>query len=299
MPLWSRDDATNLDRVLVTGASGMLGRMVVADLLAHGYAVHAIDQRRPDSVPDGPHWFVQADLHDVGEIAGAMKGCAAVIHLGAIPSPYGHADEVVFHNNTLATFNVMQAASLLGIDRVAFASSESIYGTAWTPRRFHMRYAPADEAHPVLPHDPYALGKQVDEATAAMFARRDRMTIAGLRFAWIATREMQLAHVRERGDRPNPQDASLLFSYVDLRDAARACRLAIEVAAVRPFGFRAFNIMAADTLVTIPTEEALRRYAPDTEIRSPLPGFTGGFDISAAREVLGWAPEHSWRDEAS
>lgn len=297
MQLWSRDGRTNLDRVLVTGASGMLGRAVVADLLAHGFAVHAIDQRRPDTIPDGPFWFVRADLHDVGQIAGAMRGCAAVIHLGAIPSPYSHSDEVVFHNNTLATFNVMQAASLLGIDRVAFASSESIYGAAWTPRRFYMHYAPADESHPLRPHDPYALGKQVDEATAAMFARRDRMTIAGLRFAWIATREMQLAHVRERGDRPNPQDASLLFSYVDLRDAARACRLAIEVAGVRPFGFRAFNIMAADTLVTIPTKEALRRYAPDTEIRSSLPGFTGGFDISAAREVLGWEPEHSWRDE--
>ncbi len=296
MPLWTRNDAQGPERVLVTGAAGLLGQAVVADLLDHGYAVHAIDQRRPDALPDGPVWFIQADLHDVGQIAYAMKGCAAVIHLGAIPSPYSHADEVVFHNNTLATFSAFQSASLLGIDRIAFASSESIYGTAWTPSRFYMRYAPADENHPVLPHDPYALGKQVDEATAAMFARRDHMTIAGLRFAWIADREMQLAHVRERGDRPNPQDAALLFSYVDLRDAARACRFAIEVAAVRPFGFRPFNIMAADTLVTIPTEEVLRRLAPDTEIRSPLPGFTGGFDIAAARDVLGWVPEHSWRD---
>jgi len=299
MPLWSEDDATSRDRVLVTGAAGLLGQAVVADLLANGYAVHAIDQRRPERLPDGPVWFVQADLHDAGQVAGAMKGCVAAIHLGAIPAPYSQPDEVVFHNNTLATFTVLQAASLLGVKRVAFASSESAYGTAWTPKRFFMRYAPADEGHLLLPHDAYALSKEVDEATARMFTRRDHMTIAGLRFAWIATREMQLAHVHERGDHPNPQDASLLFSYVDLRDAARACRLAIEVAAVRPFGFRAFNIMAADTLITIPTEEALRRFAPDTEIRAPLPGFSGGFDISAANEVLGWVPEHSWRDEAS
>ena len=298
MQLWSREGGMNRERVLVTGAAGLLGRAVVEDLLASGYAVHAIDQRRPDALPDGPVWFTQADLHDTGQVASAMQRCAAVIHLGAIPAPYGQADEVVFHNNTLATFTVLQAASLLGIDRVAFASSESIYGTAWTPRPFFMRYAPADEGHPLRPHDAYALGKQVDEATAAMFARRDGMTIAGLRFAWVATRDMQLAHVRERGDRPSVQDAALLFSYIDIRDAARACRLAIEVARVRPFGFRAFNIIAADTLVTIPTEAALRTYAPDTEVRSPLPGFTGGFDITAAREVLGWAPEHSWRDEA-
>jgi nucleoside-diphosphate-sugar epimerase len=297
--LWERDTPAP-QRVLVTGAAGLLGRAVVRDLVEHGYAVHAIDQRRPEPgvFPEERVWPVQAGLHDVGQIAYAMRGCVAVIHLGAIPRPYHDPDEVVFHNNTLATFCVLQAASLLGIERVAFARSESIYGTAWTPRRFFMRWVPADEGHPMANHDAYGLTKEVDEATARMFARRDRMSIVGLRFAWIATREQQLAQVRERGDAPTPQDASLLFSYVDLRDAARACRLAIEVPATRPLGFRTFNIMAADTLITIPTEEALRRYAPDTEIRAPIEGFGGGFDTSAAREVLGWEPEHSWRDEA-
>jgi nucleoside-diphosphate-sugar epimerase len=297
VPLWSQDDATSLDRVLVTGASGLLGRAVVNDLLASGYAVHAIDQRRPETLPDGPAWFMQADLHDVGQVAGAMKGCVAVIHLGAIPAPYSHADEVVFRNNTLATFTVFQAASILGITRIAFASSGSLYGTAWTPRRFFFQYAPVDEAHPFLPHDAYALTKEVDEATARMFVRRDHMSAAALRFHWIATREQQLERVRLRGDEVTPVEARQMWGYVDLRDAARACRLAIEVAEVRPYGFRPFNIVAADTLITVPTEEALRRAAPDTEIRSPLPGFTGGFDISAAKEVLGWEPLHSWRDE--
>lgn len=298
MALWSQDDATNLDRVLVTGASGLLGQAVVADLLAGGYAVHAVDRRRPDRLPDGPVWFIQTDLHDVGQVAYAMKGCVAVIHLGAIPSPYSHADEVVFHNNTLATFTVFQAASLLGLDRIAFASSGSLYGTAWAPRRFLMQYAPVDEAHPFLPHDAYALTKEVDEATARMFVRRNHMSAAALRFHWIATREQQLERVRLHGDEVTPIGARELWGYVDLRDAARACRLAIEVARTRPYGFRAFNIVAADTLITVPTEDAIQRAAPDTEIRSPLPGFSGGFDISAAREVLGWEPLHSWRDEA-
>ena len=297
MALW-RSGQAEYDRVLVTGASGLLGKAVVEDLLANGYAVHAIDRRRPDpgSFPGDRVWFLEADLHDIGQVAYAMKGCTAVIHLGAIPSPYSHPDEVVFRNNTLATFSVLQAASLLGIGRVAFASSESIYGTAWTPDRFFMKWAPADESHPLQNHDAYGLTKEVDEATARMFVRRHHMTIAGLRFAWIGDREAQLAKVRESGETPSPQDAALLFSYIDLRDAARACRLAIEVAEVRPFGFRPFNIVAADTLITIPTEEALRKYAPDTAIRAPLPGFTGGFDTSAAREVLGWEPQHSWRD---
>jgi nucleoside-diphosphate-sugar epimerase len=298
MPLWTKNDARYPNRVLVTGASGLLGRAVVADLLANGYAVHAIDQRRPDRLPDGPAWFVQTDLHDVGQVAYAMKGCAAVIHLGAIPNPYDHPDEVVFHNNTLATFSVFQAASMLGVTRIAFASSGSLYGTAWTPKRFFFQYAPVDEAHPFLPHDAYALTKEVDEATARMFVRRDHMSAAALRFHWIATRAQQRERVRQHGDEVTPAGGRELWGYVDLRDAARACRLAIEVAEVRPYGFRAFNIVAADTLITMPTKEAIRRATPDTEIRSPLPGFTGGFDISAAREVLGWEPEHSWRDDS-
>lgn len=296
MPLWSNDTSAP-DRVLVTGAAGKLGSVVVADLVAHGYAVHAIDQRRPESLPDGPVWFVETDLHDVGQIAFAMKRCVAVIHLGAIPSPYGYPDEVIFQNNTMATFSVFQAASLLGIKRIAFASSGSLYGTAWTPDRFFLKWAPIDETYPFEPHDAYALSKETDEATARMFVRRDHMSIAGLRIHSIMTREQQLKAVEDQGDAPSSLAASLLFGYVDIRDVARACRLAIEVAEVRPFGFKAFNIVAADTLITIPTEEALRRFAPDTEIRSPMPGFTGGFDLTAARDTLGWEPQHSWRDE--
>lgn len=295
MILW-REDRSVPDRVLVTGAAGLLGKAVVADLLAHGYAVHAVDRRALEQLPDGPVWFIETDLHDVGQVAYAMKGCVAVIHLGAIPSPYSHPDEVVFRNNTLATFSVFQAASLLGIKRIAFASSGSLYGTAWTPKRFQFRYVPVDEAHPFEPHDVYALTKEVDEATARMFVRRDHMSIAGLRFHWIAPREAQLAAVEARGHEVTPREARQLWGYVDIRDAARACRLAIETAEVRPFGFRALNIVAKDTLITTPTEEALRIASPDTEIRSPLPGFTGGFDCTAAKELIGWEAQHSWRD---
>src|SRR3954462_15238029 len=96
-----------------------------------------------------------ADAGDVGQITGAMAGCDAVIHLGAIPNPYGHADEVVFNNNVRATFATLQAASLLGIRKAVIASSISALGSAWALEPFPMAYAPVDEAHPLVVKDCY------------------------------------------------------------------------------------------------------------------------------------------------
>ncbi|MDQ3654320.1 MAG: NAD(P)-dependent oxidoreductase [Chloroflexota bacterium] len=285
------------ERILVTGGSGRLGSQVVTELLEHGYEVVSIDRVRPaQRLPLGAR-FVLTDLGDVGEIAYGMKRCEAVIHLGAIASPYSHPDEVVFGNNTGATFAVLQAASLLGITRAAIASSVSGYGMAWSERRFFAKYVPLDEEHPLLNHDAYGLSKEVDERTAQMFARRDGMSVACLRFHWVARREEQLGRPEYYGDDEAFTEGGRGFwGYIDIRDAARALRLAIEVAREAPYGFEPFNVVASDTLLDVPTEEAIQRVAPDTVIRSPLEGCASAFDIGKAQRILGWEPRHSWRD---
>ncbi|MGB3330797.1 MAG: NAD(P)-dependent oxidoreductase [Thermomicrobiales bacterium] len=280
--------------VLVTGAAGRLGSAVVRDLLAAGYTVRGTDRHRPErgTLPQGVR-FIEMQLDHVGHIAGALEGCDAVIHLGAIAAPWSHPDEVVFGNNTTATFAVLQAASLLGVKRAVIASSVSAYGMAWAKEPFNAQYVPLDEAHPIIAKDPYALSKEVDETTAAMFARKDGMTIAALRFHWIARPEelAQRAGQDEAGD--STVGVRGLWGYVHLADAARACRLALSAP---PFGFEPFNIVAADTLLSIPTEQALAQWGPEIEVRQPLPGFTSGFAIGKAKRLLGWEPEHSWRD---
>src|SRR5688572_24830135 len=121
-------------RVLVTGGSGHLGQFVIRDLIDRGHDAVNADRRPPSQ--DGPAGapsvrFVETDLGDVGQVAGALSGCDAVIHLGAIPAPYRHPDEVVFGNNTRATFATLQAAALVGVRRAVIASSVSAYGSAW------------------------------------------------------------------------------------------------------------------------------------------------------------------------
>lgn len=282
-------------RVLVTGGSGRIGTATVADLVAHGYSVVSADRRRgPSPLPDGAR-FVEIDLGDVGQVAGAMEGCEAVIHLGAIPSPYSFPDEVVFNNNVRGTFAVFQAARLLGVKKVAFASSLSALGTAWAPEPFPPLYAPVDETHPLLNHDCYGLSKEVDERTAEMFHRLTGMQVAALRFCWVSHMdEAKEAVERIKADPGHPQEWRVLWAYVDVRDAAASCRRAIEADG---FGFAAFNITADDTLSDIPTEELLRTYTPSLEIRRSIPGTASAFSNQRAKDVLGWTPEHSWRTE--
>ncbi len=74
---------------------------------------------------------------------------------------------------------------------------------------------------------------------------------------------------------------------MDVRDAARACRLGVEAEGL---GFAAVNIVAADTLRDEPTEDLIRRYCPGVELREPLPGTAGAWSIAKARRLLGYAP---------
>lgn len=279
-------------RVLVTGGTGRVGQATVRDLLDHGYDVVSADQRQPASRPTD-HRFIETDLGDVGQVAGAMSGCEAVIHLGAIPNPYGHADEFVFNNNVRATFATLQAASLLGVKKAVIASSLSALGTAWAEKAFSPLYAPVDEAHPLVVKECYGLSKEVDERTAEMFHRKTGMQVVALRFHWVAYEDE--ARQKAAQLNANPMFETwwrILWGYVDVRDAASACRLGIEA---NGLGFEPFNVVAADTLSDTPTEDLIRNHAPGTEIRQSIAGTASAFSTEKARRLLGWSPVHSWR----
>lgn len=287
-----------MTRIFVTGAVGRLGREVVRQFVDAGHEVVGGDRATVDgALPEGV-LLVELDMLDLGQVAQAMRDCDALVHLAAIPAPYGRPDDVVFRNNVLATFNALQGASLAGIRSVALASSGSIYGTAWAPDYVAYATAPVTEDTELANHDVYGLGKEVDEHTARMFCRRDGMSIACLRFHWIAQPDEQRSAAKSLAE----PDADLLGSgrglwgYVDVRDAASACVQAVTTAMERPFGFAALNITAADTLSAVPTEELIRSHSPSTQLLSTIEGTATAFDLTAAEQVIGWRPRYSWRD---
>ncbi len=279
-------------RVLLTGGNGRLGHWVGRELRDNGHEVVSVDRHLP-SIPEPGIHHRQVEMHDLGQVIGAAAGCDALVHLAAIPSPYRHPDEVVFLNNAGATYNALQAAMLIGIERAIIASSASAYGMAWARPTFPPLYAPLDENHPFLSSEPYALSKETDERTAEMFVRRCGMTVLAYRYHWISQPGEAKARANDLSVPPEA-GATNLWGYVDVRDAARACRVGLESSVA---GFAAFNITANDTLRHEPTEQLIRTVLPTTEIRSPMPGNASAWSNARARDVLGFVPAHSWRDE--
>lgn len=276
-----------MNRVLVTGAAGRLGRVTLDRLAREGVAATALDLRDPGDLPADR--VVVGDHGDVAVVRAAMAGVDAVVHCAAIPSPtLGTADEV-FCGNTRGTFVVLEAAAQAGVGRAVLAGSQSALGFAWSPEPVSPHYLPVDEAHPLLAADPYALSKQVDESIGAMMARRYGMTVVALRFPLLGGRAERLPTYAERYRADPVTGARSLWAYLEDRDAAAANWLALT----RPLtGFEALFVAAPTTLAALPTEELLDRFHPAVPRRIALPGRTVPFDLSRADAVLGLVPEH-------
>jgi nucleoside-diphosphate-sugar epimerase len=273
-------------RVVVTGGSGLAGRAVVDHLLEHGHAVTNVDL-----VPGGAAPFRRADVSDLGQVYGSLRGADVVAHLAAIPRPTFDLPEVVFRTNVMSAFNVFEVASALSIERVVFASSVSVLGFPFNEQPLAPSYVPIDEAHPLLPQDTYALSKRVGEELAAGFARRGRTSIVSLRFPWIHTPETFATEVRPLWADP-AAGASNLWSYVDTRDVAEAVRLAL--AAEIP-GHEACFVAAADSFMPVESPAIVAAHYPTTVIGDGLTGYAALLSSAKAERLLGFRPAHSWR----
>ena len=278
-----------MGRVVVTGGSGKAGRAVVADLLAHGEDVLSVDLVRSAEVACDQ---LVADLTDFGETVEALRGAEAVVHLAAIPAPGLRPDELTFRVNATSTYNVFSAASLHGLGRVVWASSETVLGLPFERER--PAYAPIDEEHPAYPEFSYALAKLISEEMARQFNRWTGIPFVGLRFSNVMEPH---DYARFPGFWDDPELRRWnLWGYVDARDVAQSCRLALRGDVD---GAEVFIIAAADTVMTRTSAELMAEVYPDVEIRGELGEFETLLSIGKARRLLGYEPAYSWRDEAT
>jgi len=271
-------------KICVTGATGKAGRAVTRELLDHGYEVVATDV----SVPPRDYSVLRADLTDYGQAVEALHGTDAVVHLANIPAPGIHTPAVTFNANTAMNANVFLAAAQLGLSRVVWASSETTLGL---PFDEPPRYAPIDEEHYPVPTTTYALSKVVSETAAEQVSRWSGIPFVALRFTNIFEPD-DYRILPPTWDDPVARKWNL-WGYVDVRDVAASCRLALE-APVR--GSVSLIVAAADTVMPRPSADLMRAVYPDVPITRELAEFETLLAIDRAREVIGYEPAHSWRD---
>ncbi|GGM41699.1 NAD-dependent epimerase/dehydratase family protein [Dactylosporangium sucinum] len=282
-----------MSRIVVTGASGKTGRVVVADLLAHGHHVVATDAvGRPGHLSDLGTPLLIADLTDYGQAVEVLQGADSVVHLANIPAPGMYPPAVTLNRNCAMNANVFLAAQAHGLRGVVWASSETTLGLPFdTPPR----YAPVDEGHFPFPTTTYALSKVLGETLAREIAGWSGIPFVALRLSNVHTPEDYAnvpgywadAHARKWN----------LWGYVDARDVAAACRLAVQAAegsALR--GANEFIVAAADTIMNRPSKDLLAEVFPAVPLNREIGEFETLLSIDRARDVLGYEPQYSWRD---
>jgi nucleoside-diphosphate-sugar epimerase len=271
-------------RIVVTGGSGKAGRAVVRDLLDHGHRVTNADLV-PDPAPVCR--YRRVDVDDLGQAYEALAGHDAVVHLAAIPRPGLATDARTFHTNTTGTFNVFSAACTLGLQKVVWASSETVLGL---PFDATIPYFPIDEEQPTSPKSTYALSKVVGEEMARYFTARSGVPFVGLRFSNVWTDE---DYAQRGGYQDDPRARSWnAWGYVDARDVGQACRLAVTASGD---GAEVFIVAAADTVMDRPSAELVADVFPTVPLRSLTTPDATLLSIDKARRVLGYEPGHSWR----
>ncbi|GAA1933950.1 NAD-dependent epimerase/dehydratase family protein [Nocardioides marmoribigeumensis] len=290
-------------RILFTGGSGKAGHHVAPYLASLGHHVTNADLTPlgHDDVAD-----LQVDLTDAGQVYSALAGLAtfdelelpekpsydAVVHFAAVPRILLAPDATTYATNALSTYHVLEAATRLGIRKVVFASSETTYGICFAQGERRPLYLPVDEEHPTVPEDSYAMSKVANEVTARSFQARTGADVYGLRINNVIE-----PHEYAEMFPPFLGDPSLrrrnIFAYIDVRDLGTMVERCL---ATDGLGYEVFNVANADMSVAATTAEVRERFYDGVEVRKEMGRDETFYAIDKARSLLGWEPQHSWRD---
>lgn len=295
-----------MDKYLVTGASGYVGRAVVEWLLDAGKEVTGLgDQITPDQ--DIP--FIQVDLSDSLAVKQALSETAfdRILHIASLPGDTGDPEQMV-RVNVNGCLNLLEYARRVQVKRFVLTSSISAY--EWYPAtKFNPPdYMPVDEAHQLRPKDMYSSTKQIQEILTMTYYYQYRVPATALRLtAVVGThgrgggrgyREMaeQLASGK-RVQIPHFSAAELCH-YVDLRDVARMHAVLAE----HPAAVGQIFICAGPEPVTgAEFVDAIHRVVPGIQAEFGFPwsmaqGEQIAFSMKKAKELLGFVPEYTLED---
>ncbi len=220
-----------MKQVLVTGAGGYIGSVLVPYLLEHGYSVIALDRFffGKDKLPDHKNLSILEDdirLFDKS----ILKDVDVVVDLAALSNdPSGELDPVkTWSINYLGRFRVAVLSKLMGVSRYVFPSSCSVYG---------FQDEVVDENSSTNPLTTYAKANLKAEQESLILSD-DKFTVVILRFATVYGFSPRMRFdlaingmvkgFFENGKIPILRDGTQWRPFVHIKDIAKAVRLVIE-----------------------------------------------------------------------
>ena len=292
-------------RILFTGGTGKAGRHVVPYLMDRGHRVLNVDLDPLDH-PGALNRI--ADLTDAGQVYDVMQSYAdfdelepgtgvpsfdAVVHFAAIPRILLKSDTECFRVNTLATYNVIDAALKAGVRKVIFASSETTYGICFADGERKPDYIPVDEGHPTVPEDSYAMSKVCNEVTARSFQARSGADIYGLRINNVIEPHEYAENFPRYIENPDLRRRNI-FAYIDARDLGHMVECCLQTDGL---GYEVFNVANPNPSVDLTSAEIIERYYDGVPKKAEMSEHETFYSIAKARRLLGFDPKHDWRDE--
>lgn len=281
--------------VLVTGSGGFLGQAVTWHLMADGFRVIGFDKAPPEG--DAGYPLVIGDVEDAHRVHAALREHrpAQILHMGALSGPMLARDNphLMVRVNIHGTANVLEAARVVGVERIVFLSSIMAYGA-------QPESAPVIETAPLNAADAYGASKVAGEALMRAYAREHGLDTVSLRVASAygpgrrtdcvlrLMIENALAGKATRLD----YGKGCYRQYVHVDDVADA----VVRAVARPRLPRpAYNVATGRRMTLDEVAAAVTRALPETGIElgsrpHPLDYPIGPLDVTAAREDLGYAP---------
>lgn len=150
-------------KVLITGASGRVGTAVRPHLRKE-FRLRLFDVREPAEPPRQGETFVRGDLTSPADVAAALDGIDAVLHLACV-----HGLDLTFEDsldvNYRAILLLLQESLKAGVERFIYASSHHVLGALKRSDLPGSRIDPAPDAF-------YGLGKSFGEAACSLYSAR-------------------------------------------------------------------------------------------------------------------------------
>lgn len=279
-------------RIVLTGAAGTLGGVLIPRLVAAGHIAVAVDLRR------GRHdaeWHV-ADLRDAEAVAAVTAGADLIVHAAALHGIHlsEHTPREFYDLNLTGTFNVWQAAIAHRVRGVVFSSTMGVYGETRRPATDD-EVVFLDETMPLLPGDIYGWTKLAGEELARYHLREHDIPSVAMRYGMFVPEPFFRSGVR------------LLYGGVHEDDVADAVMAAITGLNAGKIEHEVVNVEAP--LPFTAEDAADLRRAPLTAIDRHWPGaaellrsrgvrslkpVTEVFLVGRLGERLGFRPRHDF-----